>query len=261
VEDDLALLLDAGAEAGRIAMGYFAEHAPNEVWTKQGNSPVSEADLAVDDYLRRMLLSARPDYGWLSEETEDTAHRLTADRLFVVDPIDGTRGFLAGRKEWCISMAIVENERPVAGVLECPAMGRRFSASAETPAQLNGNPIPKLIKNSVKTVTASRKLNVILESQYHSELEVLPFIPSLAYRIAMVATGEIDAAFARPGAHDWDLAAAEIILQQSGGVLTDIAGQPKRYNQQSPRSGSLLASGISNHTALMKLAKSGGFLH
>jgi len=261
VEEDLALLRDVVATAGTIAMGYFAEHTPNEVWTKQGNSPVSEADLAVDDYLGKTLLAARPDYGWLSEETEDTAHRLTTQRLFVVDPIDGTRGYLAGRKEWCISVAIVENERPIAGVLECPAMQRQFSACINGPAILNGRQMPGLKSQTVKTVTASRKLNAILEERYDGELEVVPFIPSLAYRIAMVAAGELDAAFARPGAHDWDLAAAEIILQQCGGVLSDIAGNPKRYNQESPKSGSLLASGVSNHAELMELAKSGGFLH
>lgn len=263
--EDLDLILEASREAGAIAMRYFGDSRTNEVWTKQGNSPVSEADLAVDGFLRDALLAARPDYGWLSEETEDSKgrfdNRMSAVRTFVVDPIDGTRGFIAGQKQWCVSIAVVENERPIAGVLECPAMDRRFSASIETSASLNGQAIRKLDKTSLKSVTGSRKLNALLEERFMGELEVHAFIPSLAYRIAMVANGEIDAALARPGAHDWDLAAAEIILERSGGRLTDVSGNIRRYNQHSPRSGSLLASGISNHARLLELAKSGGFLH
>ncbi len=263
--EDLELILGASREAGLIAMRYFGDRNPNEVWTKQGDSPVSEADFAVDSFLKDALLAARPDYGWLSEETEDSKGRLkdrmSATRTFVVDPIDGTRGFISGQKQWCISIAVVENERPIAGVLECPAICRSFSASIETSAVLNGQAIRKLERTSLKSVTGSRKLNALLEEKFAGELEVHAFIPSLAYRIAMVANGEIDAALARPGAHDWDLAAAEVILEQSGGKLTDISGNMRRYNQHSPRSGSLLASGISNHARLLELAKSGGFLH
>ncbi len=261
IAKDMMLLEDTARQAGRIAMRYFDPSHANEVWTKKGDSPVSEADFAVDDFLRHTLLEARPGYGWLSEETEDDAARLTARRTFVVDPIDGTRGFLEGRRQWCISIAIVEEGRPVAALLECPAMDRTFSALANGPARLNGTDLPRLATDSIRTVTASRKLNALIEQRYRKDLKVHPFVPSLAYRIAMVAAGEIDAAFARPGAHDWDLAAADLVLTAAGGMLTDVEGRRLTYNQAVIRSDSLLASGISNHSKLMNLAKSGGFLH
>ena len=93
---------------------------------KGGTSPVSEADYAVDRYLRETLTAARPAYGWLSEETADSAGRLAASRTFVVDPIDGTRAFLDGRSTWCVSIAVVEDGHPLAGVLDCPATGEIF---------------------------------------------------------------------------------------------------------------------------------------
>ena len=117
-DEDLSLLRAAAVEAGRIALGYFRQNP--EVWLKGGSSPVSEADYAVDRYLKETLLAARPDYGWLSEETADHPARLASRRTFVVDPIDGTRGFLEGGSRWCVSVAVVEAGRSVAGVIEAP---------------------------------------------------------------------------------------------------------------------------------------------
>ena len=124
------------AEAGRIAMRFFRQRP--EVWMKAGSSPVSEADYAVDRFLRETLLAARPHYGWLSEETADSGSRLSARRTFVVDPIDGTRGFLEGRDIWCVSAAVVENGRPLAGVLEVPARQETYTALPGRGAFKNG---------------------------------------------------------------------------------------------------------------------------
>ena len=116
---DLALLREAARAAGEIAMRYFKQSP--EVWLKGGSSPVSAADYAVDKFLRESLMAARPDYGWLSEETADNDARLSARRTFVVDPIDGTRAFLDGRATWCVSVAVVEGGISRCGVLDCPA--------------------------------------------------------------------------------------------------------------------------------------------
>ena len=257
--DDLELISRAARDAGKIAMRFFG--AKNDVWSKHGNSPVSEADYAVDAYLKEVLLQARPDYGWLSEETEDNADRLQARHLFVVDPIDGTRGFLEGRSEWCVSIGIVVENQPVAGVLECPALDEHFTAVQSGGAFLNGSRLPLLRGDTLKTLTGSRKLNEIMETQIGNRFSVTPFVPSLAYRVAMVAGNRLDGALARPGAHDWDLAAADIILREAGGLLTDLEGKERLYNQPNSGSGSLLASAQGAHKKLIDLAKSGGFLH
>ena len=133
---DLQLIRDAAREAGDIAMRYFKRNP--EVWLKGGHSPVSEADYAVDKFLRETLIAARPDYGWLSEETVDSAARLEARRTFVVDPIDGTRSFLEGRSTWCVSIAVVENGNAVAGVVDCPAKDEIYWAEPVAAAGRTG---------------------------------------------------------------------------------------------------------------------------
>lgn len=259
LQSDLNLLSEASRQAGQIALKYF--NSPNEVWKKHGNSPVSEADYAVDTFLKETLLSARPDYGWLSEETEDDLERLNRKRLFIVDPIDGTRGFLTGEKQWCISVSIVEDGVPVAGVLECPALNEHFTASRGHGAFLNDKQMTRLVGDRIHTITGSRKLNEVMRAHTEPTLKVVPFVPSLAYRIAMVASGQLDAALARSGAHDWDLAAADVLLSEVGGQITGLNGEKCVYNQKNPRVGPLLITGQEAHLELMKLAKTTGFLH
>lgn len=256
---DIDLLLEAAREAGRIALRYFRN--ANEVWLKNGASPVSQADLDVDAFLHRELLAARPDRGWLSEETADSEARLDREEVFVVDPIDGTRGFLEGNAQWCISIALVRAGRPVSAVLHCPALERTFAAELGSGASLNGYAIVPRPAGDIARVTGSRRLNEEINRLYHGRFTILPYIPSLAYRLALVATGEIDAAFARGGSHDWDLAAADLVLTEAGGEITTLDGRRLRYNQQATRNPALVAAGPGRHRALLKLAKSGGFLH
>lgn len=256
---DLELIEAAAREAGEIAMSFF--RADNKVWHKHGNSPVSEADFAVDRFLTETLRAARPGYGWLSEETEDSSERLAASRIFVVDPIDGTRGFIDGRREWCISIAVVEHGVPVAGVLECPALSETYAAAGGQGARLNSRPLEKLTGSAIASVTASRKLNDAISASQGDAIAVLPFVPSLAYRLAMVASRKVDAAFARPGASEWDIAAADIILRETGGTLVDLDGVQPQYNRPKTRSGPLLAAGTEALKGVIELAKSGGFLH
>ena len=219
LEKDRKLLLDVGKEAGKIALTYF--NADNRVWTKSGESPVSQADYAVDKFLRETLLAERSDYGWLSEETEDDYSRLKSQTVFVVDPIDGTRGFLEGSLKWCVSIAIVFKGRPLVGVLDCPAMGETYSAAFGQGSILNDKKLFLQTKREIKTITGSKKLNTVMRQHYPNTLEVLEYIPSLAYRIAMVAADRVDGGIARAGANDWDLAAADIILSEAGGFMTD----------------------------------------
>jgi len=243
MEDDLALLSRAAREAGRIAMRYFRQ-AP-QVWMKAGNSPVSEADLAVDAFLKCELLGSRPDYGWVSEETGDDRTGHAFRRFFVVDPIDGTRGFLEQKAEWCVSVAVVEDGRPVAGVLECPVTGEHFVAQAGKPALLNGE-IIRVAPQGVRgrpLVSCQRSIVHRLPVSFVQSVTVETYIPSLAYRLALLSSGRLDAVFIRPNCHDWDIAAADIILKQGGGMLAGLTGQPVLYHRSSFCHGFLLAGG------------------
>jgi len=243
LDEDLALLSEMAKQAGQIALRFFGRDP--KVWMKNGDkSPVSEADFAVDAYLKQTLLQARPDYGWLSEESADDRGAHSHRRTFIIDPIDGTRGFLDGRAQWCISVAIIEGGRPICGVLECPAVQEHYSVHLGERAKLNAVPLSAPIhsKNRPKiriscSVTKARLWPQDLQDQ----LEFVPSIPSLAYRLALVAAGDLDVVVVRPNSHDWDIAAADIILRQSGIVLTNTQGQPVSYGNAPFRHDMLLA--------------------
>jgi len=222
---DLDLIRGAAREAASIAMRYFRKDP--ETWLKEGDSPVTEADIAVDRFLRNELVSARPDYGWLSEETVDDPGRLSARRTFVVDPIDGTRAFINGSSQWCVSVAIVENGRPIAGVLDCPARDEVYLAGASTNATRNGEMIHVSTPSDICKVGGPRVLIDRVPDALRRNFEKVAYVPSLAYRIALVASGAIDATFVKANAHDWDLAAADLILSRAGGrVLNERMTEP-----------------------------------
>jgi myo-inositol-1(or 4)-monophosphatase len=238
-KDDLTLIRDAARAGGEIAMRYFRRNPEN--WLKAGQSPVSEADYAVDRYLRETLTAARPDYGWLSEETADSPARLTARRTFVVDPIDGTRAFLEGNSTWCVSVAVVENGEPLTGVLDCAARGEIFEAAVGKGAFRNASPIRVAPHSETPLVSGPKALLDRTSGGWPSSFRRGPYIPSLAYRIAMVASGELDATFVKPNAHDWDVAAADLILREAGGLLIDVRGNELHYAREDPRHGALVA--------------------
>ena len=239
VAADLALIRDAARQAGLIALGFFNQSP--EVWMKGGTSPVSEADYAVDRYLREALTAARPGYGWLSEETADSAERLCLRRTFVVDPIDGTRAFLDGRSTWCVSIAVVEDGHPLAGVLDCPATGEIYSASAGGGALKDGRGLKVGAPRDPARVAGPKPMLDAAASYLNRSFERAPYVPSLAYRIAMVAEGALDATFIKPNSHDWDLAAADLILSEAGGRLLQPSGDRPLYATANSRHGALAA--------------------
>ncbi|MDI6027699.1 3'(2'),5'-bisphosphate nucleotidase CysQ [Corticibacterium sp. UT-5YL-CI-8] len=238
-EADLELLREAAAEAGRIALRYFRKDP--EVWMKTGQSPVSEADYAADKFLRETLLAARPDYGWLSEETADDLSRLDRRRTFVVDPIDGTRGFLAGGDVWCVSAAVVDNGRTIAGVLECPAKSETFTALPGGGAFLNKERLAVRPIGGTPTIGGPNPLLNALPAPLKAAMRHISYVPSLAYRVAMIAAGRLDATFVRANSHDWDLAAADLILWEAGGRLVDPSGERPYYASERVQHGALAA--------------------
>jgi myo-inositol-1(or 4)-monophosphatase len=247
-------LESAAREAGALALGKFGTPVRN--WIKGTSSPVCEADIAVDHLLRDRLTRDTPGYGWLSEESADDPHRLAARRVWVVDPIDGTRAFIGGRPDWAISAALVEDGRPVAAVLFAPVTGELFRATKGLGATRNGKPIAASSGAGLagaRLAGPPRRLERL--AAIVPGIEAVPKIFSLALRFAGVATGTLDAALSAPNSRDWDLAAADLLVHEAGGALTSIAGRPPVYNEPHPVHGALFAAGGARHAALMDLVR------
>ena len=238
--DDLALLRDV-AEAGAALAMRFWRNDP-EQWSKEGGSPVSEADIAVDALLRERLLDARPDYGWLSEEASEADRtRMEGRRGFIADPIDGTRAYLEGKETWGVAVAVVENGRPRAGGLACPALGLLYAARAGGGATRNGEPIRANAAAARPRMAGPKGWMSRMPDGYAERVQRVPYIPTLAYRIALVADGGLDGTFVRASAHDWDLAASDVILEEAGGRLLRGDGEPPLYGRDTTRHGLLVA--------------------
>ena len=250
---DLDLLIAAAKEGGALALSYFGQNPEN--WKKDGNSPVSEADIAVDQLLYKRLKSARPDYGWLSEESVDDLARLDHETVFIVDPIDGTRVFLAGSSEWCLALAVVRKGRPVAGVIFCPVRQQLFTAVVGKGSYLNEAPIAVSGKHGLKgALLNGPKTFLLSESIRQEQIEFGPYLGSLAYRFASVACGAIDAGVARARAKDWDLAAADLIVQEAGGVLLSVQGHKLTYNKAKTSHPGLVACSSNLFKRLQKIS-------
>jgi myo-inositol-1(or 4)-monophosphatase len=245
-------LIDAAREAGKIALGYWRKNP--RYWEKDGGAgPVSEADLAVNAILAEKLRAARPDYGWLSEESEDDPARLSAARVFILDPIDGTRAFLAGEKGFSHALAVVEAGRVIAGVVYLPAAEKLYEAEAGEGARLNGAAIRP---SGHETADGAR----ILASSHALRTEHWPkgvpkaerhFRPSLAYRICRVADGSFDATLTFRPCWEWDIAAASLIAEEAGASVTGGEGEALAFNAPIPRAQGLIAAPPALHVALL----------
>ena len=187
---------------------------------KGGTSPVSEADYAVDRYLRETLTAARPAYGWLSEETADDAGRLAARRTFVVDPIDGTRAFLDGQLDLVRQHRRRRGRASAGRRARLPGDGRDLFGAPRRRRreERSADPSRRAARTGPDRRPASRCSMRPLPTSNRASSRA-PYVPSLAYRIAMVAEGALDATFIKPNSHDWDLAAADLILAEAGGRL------------------------------------------
>lgn len=250
---DRERLAAAVREGGAIALKFF--RGALKSWTKgAGDSPVSEADIAVNELLHVNL--PLPDDGWLSEESENDAARLNARRIWVVDPIDGTRAYIAGREDWSISAALVEDGRPVVAAVFAPATDEMFLASAGGGATRNGVPIGVSAGRALDGVRLAGPKRLLDRIASHAPgLVAMPRIHSLALRIVRVADGTIDAAIAGGNAHDWDLAAADLLVHEAGGLMTSLDGRPLVYNRPDPIHSLLLAAGHERHAALIELVR------
>ena len=237
--DDLALLEAACRAGGEIARRRFEQGCKS--WSKQGGSPVTEADLEVDAHLRAVLTAARPGYGWLSEESADNAARLSQRTLFIVDPIDGTVAFLKGRPHFTICAAVVHDGVPVAGVVHNPMLDHLYKAHTGSGAQCNDAPIHVSAFHGLTGCAMLGDRSMLTRPPW-PEMKV-ETRNSVAYRMTLVADGSFDATVSLSAKRDWDLAAADVILREAGGRITDRQGAALVYNRAEAIQPTMIAAG------------------
>lgn len=243
-KDDFSLLKEAVLKAGAMALEGLGK-ADLKTWLKRGVEPVSEVDLAINNYLKETLLGARPDYGWLSEESTDTPARLAKKFVWVVDPVDGTRAYIRGAEDFSICVALLEDGRPIISVIFAPARDEFYSAQKNQGAFLNR----RQIQVSPTTEISGMKLQgdagyFTNPKRWQTPWPDMAFgkYQSFALRIVSVACGVFDAAISARPKSEWDVAAADLILTEAGGICCDGAGEAFCYNQKNTRLAEIVAS-------------------
>jgi myo-inositol-1(or 4)-monophosphatase len=246
---DYDLALEAVREAGAIAIARFGKGV--KAWRKADGTPVTEIDIEVDRLLRKRLTAGRPDYGWLSEESE--AALGDEDRFWLVDPIDGTSAFLSGSPSWCLSLALIENGLPVIGLIHAPAEKRTYSAIAGQGARLDGAPISVSGRKHLEGARLIANVSVLQAQRWQDPLPQVQrvSIASLALRLAQVAEGAADAALALSYKHDWDLAAGDVIVREARGKISDLDGSALRYSRKHPLRRGFVAATPEVHAELI----------
>jgi len=250
---DLALLKDVAREAGELSLDWLRSGA--RAWDKSANNPVTEADLAVNDLIARRLRGARPDYGWLSEETRDNPEDRTQEKVWVVDPIDGTKAFVKGDTGFCVSIARVDRGKPVLGVIYNPNFDELLHARVHGGAFLNDRPIRATTtdKLSCRMVGQPDVFAAADASRRWPGIQLISPMPNaVAWRMCLVAAGRWDAAVAINPKNDWDLAAAVLLVHEAGGVATDRDGQQLAFNQTSVIQRGVVAAGAALHPLIME---------
>lgn len=251
-------ILERIQSALNAARDVFARFTPGEIEAeyKAGHDPVTEADRAVDAVLRQNLL--REGEGWLSEESVDDPSRLEKSRVWIVDPLDGTREFVLGLPEFCVSIAFVENGRPVAGGIFNPATKETIIGAIDSGVLYNGQPARPSQRTSLKgaVILASRSEVRRGEWQQFSggEFEVRP-MGSVAYKLALVAAGGADVTFTLTPKHEWDVAAGAALVESAGGFVATLDNMPLRCNQRNPLLSGLLASGPRVRDEVLRLVR------
>lgn len=247
---DLALLTHAARSAGEIALRYW-RRSP-KAWEKGDQGPVTEADIAVNDMLQAELRGARPGYGWLSEETPDSLLRQESECTFIIDPIDGTRAFIAGEQHFSHSLAVAQNGMVTAAVVYLPALDQLYTATQDGPALRDGEPIrcsQKGLADDANILTTKANLAPHL---WRGEPPGFrrSFRASLAYRLCLVADGSFDGMITFRDSWEWDIAAGGLIAQRAGACVTDCQGAALRFNSVTAQTPGVLACAPALHSDL-----------
>ena len=251
-ETDLSLLENAARAAGEIALRYAGGAAQS--WDKpDGAGPVTEADLAVNEMLKSDLRAARQDYGWLSEECEDDEDRLAAERVFIIDPIDGTRSFMKGDDTWAHALAIAERGEVIAAAVYLPVLDRMYLAAKGQGATLNGE---ALTASARRDLSGARVLAAKPSYDGSNWRDGVPdlsrhYRPSLAFRMSLVAQGRFDAMLTLRRSWEWDIAAGDLIGREAGARTSDRTGAPLIFNNARPLLNGVVSAGPNIHGALI----------
>ncbi|UOM36251.1 3'(2'),5'-bisphosphate nucleotidase CysQ [Acuticoccus sp. I52.16.1] len=248
-ESDLDLLVRAVRRAGQVALAW---RGTARSWSKADGSPVSEADLAANDALQDVLCAARPDYGWLSEEN---GGKSGSGRSFVVDPIDGTRAYVAGGSDWTVVAAVLDGGRPVAGAIFRPVVGTLYSAARGGGAMRDGRPAKVSRHAGLQAARVAMPAPLYRDGPFQEAgVERAKYISSMALRLAKAGDGRLDAVITKQGPHHWDLAAADLFVHEAGGTLTDLAGETLDYAAETTSHGAIVAGSPDLSDSLRRLA-------
>lgn len=236
-------IAEIAAEAGRMALGKCG--TDYQRWEKEPGHPVCEIDLMVDAFLREQLVALDPEAGWLSEETADESDRIERSRVWVVDPIDGTRDYLRGRPGWAVSVALVEDRKVRYGVLAASAREELWTAAAGEGAWRNG----ERLRVSGRTLFPGSRVPTDSLPKVDRDLVMVDKPNSIALRIAMVAAGEADLLATLRWGSEWDIAAAALIAEEAGATVTGALGQPLTFNSPGAAAFGVLATTPAIHEA------------
>ena len=233
MNSDLKLAKEAALEAGGLILNYYK--ADYEISDKGYHNPVTTADHVADSRLKEILTSVKPNYGWLSEETVDSPARLTKERAWVVDPLDGTKEFIEGVPHFVVSIGLVENGTPIVGVLYNPVTGETFSAAQGEGAHLNGKPIRCVTKNNVRDMVILNSRSETrrgLWQPFNGAFGELRAIGSVAYKLGLTAAGKADIFASLRPKNEWDICAGNCIINEAGGKLIDLKGNHVSFNRE-----------------------------
>lgn len=231
MKSDLHLAKDAAIEAGKIILSYYK--SDYEIRDKGYHNPVTTADHAANTFLKETLTKDRPEYGWLSEETVDSPARLSKDRVWVVDPLDGTKEFIEGVPNFVVSVALVEKGFPIVGVLYNPVTKETFTAAKDEGAYLDGELIRCTAKenlNDMVILNSRSETRRGLWSPFDGTFGELRAIGSVAYKLGLTAAGKADIFASLRPKNEWDICAGNCIINEAGGKLIDLHGNPRQYN-------------------------------
>jgi myo-inositol-1(or 4)-monophosphatase len=263
-ERERAVAEAAAREAGAIVKRYYEKPIEQVVKSDKGagrdENWLTQADSESDDLLKERLLGAFPDYGWLSEETRDSPERLAKERVWIVDPLDGTREFTLRVPEFCVCVALVEKGRPVVGVEYNPATDRLYSASLGAGTTMNGMRVgvTKTEHMALAQVLASRSEDKRGEWDPFKQYCHVVLTGSVAYKLAELSVGNGDATFTLTPKNEWDICAGTILVEEAGGQVTGLQGEPLVFNQPSPLRPGMIASNRVLHPLLMTLIEAHG---